>query len=133
LAGFGIRMFAYLIDAVLLSLVGGSFPYLVVPAQTGAQHAQSSGAGSTLVALVYFVFFWSYLGGGRTLGMRLLGIRVIHEDGKPLGILGASVRFVGLIVSFLFCFLGVIWVGLDPRKQGWHDKLAGSLVVHVER
>ena len=26
-------------------------------------------------------------------------------------------------------FLGLIWVGLDQKKQGWHDKLAGTLVV----
>lgn len=131
LAGFGIRTAAYLVDAILLSLVGGAFPYLVIPAQSGAQHTQNAGGASTLIALIYFVLFWSYLGGGRTLGMRLLGLRVVHEDGQPLGLLGALVRFFGLLISFALCFLGVIWVAFDLRKQGWHDKLARSLVVHV--
>ena len=25
--------------------------------------------------------------------------------------------------------LGLIWVGIDPKKQGWHDKLAGTVVI----
>jgi len=130
-AGFGIRTAAYLVDALLLSLVGGAFPYLVIPAQNGSEHVQNVGGGSTLISLVYFVFFWSRLGGGRTLGMRLFGLRVVHEDGQLLGLLGALVRFFGLVVSFLFCLIGVLWVVIDSRKQGWHDKLARSLVMHV--
>ena len=39
-------------------------------------------------------------------------------------------RVIGLGLSFALCFLGVITVAFDNRKQGWHDKLASSLVVH---
>jgi uncharacterized RDD family membrane protein YckC len=130
-AGFWIRALAYLVDAFLLSLVGGAFPYLVIPAQNAGQQTQNAGGGSTLLAFLYFVFFWSYLGGGRTLGMRLCGLRVIQEDGKPLGLLAAVVRFIGLVISFLVCFLGVLWVAFDARKQGWHDKLARTVVLRV--
>ncbi|HET7686351.1 MAG TPA: RDD family protein, partial [Candidatus Limnocylindria bacterium] len=35
----------------------------------------------------------------------------------------------GLIISFVVILLGVIWVAFDSRKQGWHDKLAKTLVV----
>jgi uncharacterized RDD family membrane protein YckC len=38
-------------------------------------------------------------------------------------------RYVGLIISFLVIFIGVIWVAFDPNKQGWHDKIAGTYVV----
>ncbi len=38
-------------------------------------------------------------------------------------------RYVGYYVSTVPLFLGLIWVGLDSRKQGWHDKLAGTVVV----
>ena len=130
-AGFGVRTLAYLVDAFLLSLVGGAFPYLVLPSHSAGQQTTNAGGGSTLLALLYFVFFWSYLGGGRTVGMRLFGLRVIRDNGLPLGVLEALVRFIGLVVSFLVCFLGVIWVGIDPRRQGWHDKLAHTLVVHT--
>lgn len=131
-AGFWIRTRAYLIDAILLALLGGA-PILVSSAQTGVQPAQNVSGGSGLISFAYFLFFWSYLGGGRTVGMRIFGLRVIQEDGRPLGLWKALVRYVGLVVSFLFCFAGVLWVARDPHHQGWHDKLARTLVVPLEQ
>ncbi|MEO8407836.1 MAG: RDD family protein, partial [Oxalobacteraceae bacterium] len=39
----------------------------------------------------------------------------------------------GYFVSALPFCLGLIWVGLDKRKQGWHDKLAGTVVVRPKK
>ncbi len=84
-AGFWIRTLAYLIDGLLLSLVGGAFPYLVISTNAASNHTAGAGSsasgGSVFVSLVYFVIFWSHYGGGRTLGMRLIGLRVVREDG----------------------------------------------------
>lgn len=100
----------------------------------GPSHGQqltTSTGGSVLVSFVYFLIFWSHLGGGRTLGMRLLRLKVVQaNDLAAPGVLTAIVRWIGLWVSFAFCFAGVIWVAFDSRHQGWHDKLAGTLVVH---
>ena len=134
LAGFWVRTAAYLVDAFLLSFVGGAFPYLVIVTSSSGQNGQPStgiGSASLVVSLVYFVFFWSRVGGGRTLGMRLFRLRVLTEDGGQLGIGQAIVRWVGLWVSFAFCFIGVLWVAGDGRKQGWHDKLAHTYVVYT--
>jgi uncharacterized RDD family membrane protein YckC len=38
-------------------------------------------------------------------------------------------RYLGYFVSAIPLFLGLIWVGIDGRKQGWHDKLAGTVVI----
>ncbi len=38
-------------------------------------------------------------------------------------------RYLGYFVSMIPLFLGIIWVGIDKRKQGWHDKLAGTVVI----
>ena len=38
-------------------------------------------------------------------------------------------RYFGYYVSTIPLFLGFVWVAFDPRKQGWHDKLAGTVVV----
>lgn len=135
-AGFMVRTAAYLVDALILSFVGGAFPYLVIatqsagaPAHPGQQVTATTG-GSVLVSLVYFVILWSHLGGGRTLGMRLLGLKVVREeDLSPPGILTALLRWIGLWLSFAACFLGVIWVAFDSRHQGWQDKLAKTLVI----
>ena len=136
-AGFGIRTLAYLVDALLLSFVGGAFPYLVINTATTApsgnpgQQVTTSGGGSLLVSLIYFVLFWSSFGGGRTLGMRLFGLKVVREeDLGQMGVLSALVRWIGLWLSFGLCFVGVIWVAFDSRHQGWHDKIARTLVLH---
>ena len=132
-AGFFIRTVAYLVDAFLLSLVGGAFPYLVITNTSeqivNGQRVTTGAGGSVLVSLIYFLIFWSHLGGGRTLGMRLLRLRVIREDGSELRVVGAFIRWLGLWLSFVVCFVGVIWVAFDSRHQGWHDKIAKTLVV----
>ena len=130
---------AYLVDAVLLSFVGGAFPYLVISTTTASSQAGNAGqqvttstGGSIFVSLVYFVIFWSRFGGGRTLGMRLLGLRVIQEkDGAAPEVGTAFIRWLGLWLSFAVFFVGVIWVAVDSRHQGWHDKIARTLVVRT--
>ncbi len=134
-AGFLIRTVAYLIDAFLLSLVGGAFPYLLIAGTPNSQQPNSgavapSAGSSVLLAAVYFVLFWSVLG-GRTIGMWITGLRVIRDDGEPLDLLGAIARVIGLWLSFALCFVGVIWVAFDSRHRGWHDMLARTLVIHV--
>jgi uncharacterized RDD family membrane protein YckC len=134
-AGFGVRVLAYLVDGVILSFFGGAFPYLVIPNNdtvTVGQQVTTTTSGWVLVSLIYFVIFWSRLGGGRTLGMRLLRLRVVREETTaPPGIVDAIVRWIGLWVSFALCFVGVIWVAFDSRHQGWHDKIARTLVVRT--
>ena len=44
--------------------------------------------------------------------------------------LGRSIlRFVGYWICWITLFIGFFWVGFDSRKQGWHDKIAGTVVV----
>ena len=39
-------------------------------------------------------------------------------------------RYAGYLVSMLPFFLGFAWIAIDRRKQGWHDKIAGTVVVY---
>jgi uncharacterized RDD family membrane protein YckC len=81
-----------------------------------------------LATFAYFTLQWALL--GRTLGMMPFRLRILRStDGSRLGPLRVVLRFVGLVVSFAVLFIGVIWVAADSRKQGWHDKMAGSVVV----
>ena len=139
-AGFGIRTAAYLVDAVILFIVG----LIVSPALGGLTTTsnvvsgnaliQSSSVNSgyllfqILVGAIYFIGFWSLT--SRTPGMMLLHLRVLRaSDGQPISIGLGIVRYIGLLISFWVIFIGVIWVAIDPRRQGWHDKMAGTFVV----
>ena len=40
-----------------------------------------------------------------------------------------TLRYLCYYVSSIPLFLGILWVGIDKRKQGWHDKIAGTVVI----
>ena len=124
-AGFGTRFLAILIDSIGLAIVSG-----VLTAITGG-NATGTGANglSTLLGIAYFCYFWSSYGKGQTPGMRALNIKVVKTDGSQLDLVGAFIRYIGLFVSILCLFIGVIWAAFDAQKQGWHDKIASTYVV----
>ena len=42
-------------------------------------------------------------------------------------------RYFAYFLSIIPLGLGFLWVAFDPKKQAWHDKLAGTVVVKVSR
>ena len=67
---------------------------------------------------------------GQTVGQMALGIRVIDfNTGGPIGYGRAFIRWLVSIVSAIVLLLGFLWMLWDPRQQGWHDKLAHTIVV----
>ena len=68
---------------------------------------------------------------GRTLGQKLWGLRVVDRQGNTPALVAALIRFAYLLVSCLFLFplFGYLFVLFSPKKQGWHDRLAGTYVV----
>jgi uncharacterized RDD family membrane protein YckC len=122
--GFLSRTLATIIDFIILGILGTILNGVLF----GGDPIRGNGL-STILGLAYFLYFWSSYGHGQTLGNRLLGIRVVKTDGSELTLVDAFVRYIGLLVSFLVLFIGVIWVAFDPNKQGWHDKIANTYVV----
>jgi uncharacterized RDD family membrane protein YckC len=122
-AGFWIRVVAYLIDAVILAVINTVINLIL------RDSATTSNLINFLIDLLYFTYFWSQR--GQTLGMMVLNLRVIRTDGSQLTVGRAIGRYFALILSFLIIFIGVIMVAFDPRKQGLHDKIADTLVVHT--
>ncbi|HMJ81287.1 MAG TPA: RDD family protein [Candidatus Dormibacteraeota bacterium] len=129
LGGFFIRVAAYIVDAVLVLII--PFVLGTLAGLTGEKD-RTIGASVLIVAaliayLAYFPYFWTR---GATPGMRLFGLRVVDaETMDPISGGQAVLRLIGLWLSFLVVYLGVLWVLIDNRKQGWHDKLAGTLVL----
>ncbi len=156
-AGFWIRVVAYVLDGIILGIVTTVLwlVVLAVAAAIGIGAAASSGVGADgtltesevavigvglvaaftflgimtlLVTVLYFVLFWVKRGG--TIGQTLLGMRIAREaDGAPIGWGTAIVRYVMMLISFWIFYLGVIWVAFEPRKRGWHDIVANTVVV----
>ena len=127
-AGFWIRVVAYIIDAIIVGIVVGLINAILF--RGNVQAAQGTGL---VASAVYFTWLWSTSSPwpGRTVGMQILNLRVIKTDGSTLSPSQAFIRWVGLFISFLVIFIGVIWVAFDPNKQGWHDKIAGTYVVRA--
>ena len=123
-AGWWTRFLAILIDAIAVGIVGGILNSIVYQGE-----ATGSTGLSTLLGVIYYVYFWSSYGKGQTLGSRALNIRVVKTDGSYLDLVGAFLRYVGLVISVICLFIGVIWAAFDAQKQGWHDKIAGTYVV----
>lgn len=126
--GFWRRVAAYLIDSVILFCVS-----LFLSILTGSGFSYSGAGGFTtgpslLIGVLYFLYFWIKQN-GQTIGNKVMKIRVIREDGHSIDITTGIIRYIGLIISFLPFGLGVLWVAWDNKKQGWHDKIAKTVVV----
>jgi uncharacterized RDD family membrane protein YckC len=135
-AGFWVRALALLLDVVVLSVLTAALlpftgPQFTVTG-TGAAtvvsiHATANALG-TLVGLVYFIGFWAWR--GQTVGMMPFNMQVVGvADGKKIDVVRGLLRYVGLIISIVPFFLGLIWAAFDSRKQGWHDKMAQTVVI----
>ena len=82
-----------------------------------------------IIKAFYFIYFHGLT--GQTVGKLALGLKVVKRDGDTIGFARATVRYFGSIIGLLFAGLGFVWIAFDARKQGWHDKMAGSFVVKV--
>jgi len=85
----------------------------------------------SLLAFFYFPFFWAR--SGQTPGMKLFGLYVVRDsDGGKISGGQAILRLFGYWVSGVVFYLGFIWILIDARRRGWHDLIAGTVVIeHV--
>ena len=81
---------------------------------------------------VTVILFWLYK--QATPGKMAVSARVVDaRTGNSLTVGQSIGRYLAYFVAILPLFLGIIWVAFDPRKQGWHDKLAGTVVVRPKQ
>jgi len=131
-AGFWVRVGAAIIDSILIVLV--IFPILW--SIYGSEYFKSEkiiyGFWDFMISWVFpaiaVVVFWLYR--SATPGKIALGLKIIDADTGEKPLLGQCIiRYLGYYVSIFPLCLGLIWVAFDKKKQGWHDKLAGTYVV----
>jgi len=147
-AGFFSRLEAFVVDLVILSVVqllASTFieKFLRFFLLTGLvdkirtvleNYTFNIAAGSGLMVLFvigYFTFFWTLV--GFTPGKALLGLKVVRRNGAKLSFGRSILRFFSYWISALPLFLGFFWVLWDSKRQGWHDKIAGTQVVYIPK
>ncbi|PIE43637.1 MAG: hypothetical protein CSA45_07030 [Gammaproteobacteria bacterium] len=90
-----------------------------------------AGFAIRLVAAMPFVgtvIFWIYR--SATPGKIMLKLKVLDADtGKPLSAGKAIIRYLAYFISAIPLCLGYIWIIFNPKKQGWHDLIANTVVV----
>ena len=143
--GFWARVLAMIIDSLWISVIlglvvvaifGGDFMEAAMRTQNGSAEMAAatapSAAGSLLVQLLLpallIVAFWVYK--SATPGKMVISAEIV--DAKTLGKPSTGqliVRYIGYYLSTLILCLGFLWVAFDKRKQGWHDKIAGTVVI----
>ena len=146
-AGFWRRLGAYTVDGIIILF---TFIVLYVIASLSFFSGAISGNSKDFIAdlsdperfssvkiliwifftslyIVYFTYFHGTT--GRTLGKMFFGLQVVSDDGTPISFGIAFLRAVGYLVSGALFNLGFIWAAFDKRKQGWHDKIAGTVVI----
>ncbi len=132
-AGFWIRLVAFIVDAILVQIVG-------TLAMRGAGLQQPLDGSlmptryyvlSLAIDLVYYTGFWAWR--GQTPGKMLLGLKIVKANGSNLGIGDSIIRYVGYLVSWITIGIGYLWIAFDHHKQGFHDKMASTYVIRIKR
>ena len=120
--GFWVRLGAWLIDLVAIVAI---FIALTILSLFGSFALDFLNFGF-LILLLPWLYFWLFTGlKGQTPGKMLVGIKVVDGQGNVPGLGRAALReIVGKPISTIPFFLGFLWIGLDRRKRGWHDKIA---------
>ena len=141
--GFGRRLVAGLIDMVVVGLltfimvVALSFLILLVDIFTAYRYPDREFPVDTMmlwfgliVSVLYFVGYWAK--SGQTIGKSMLGIKIVGADGSGISLGKALLRYIGYLISGLVLSLGFLWLAFDRKRQGWHDKIAGTYVIYAD-
>lgn len=139
--GFWRRVLAYIIDVIILGIVGGILSAVLLGSAAGlssltAGSDQTTAFTGAMIGYqgVSFIINWLYFAllesssMQGTLGKKALGMIVTDLDGKPIGFGRATGRYFAKILSALILLIGYVMVAFTARKQGLHDLIASTLV-----
>lgn len=131
-AGVAPRALAWLLDAMIRI---GVFMALAMPISLLGE------AGQGLLLILMFVLMWVYpiafelFMDGQTPGKRVLGLRVVHANGTPVGFTASLIRNLMRTVDALpfgYAF-GFASCSVDAKARRLGDLVGGTLVVHADR
>jgi len=142
-AGFWIRVGASIIDTIVMLVLFVPMAMMVygvnyMSNETSSQNMSSwsssfymQGDGNIflnyILPAIIVIAFWLYK--SATPGKMILKLKIVDaKTGRKPTALQFIIRYLGYFLSSIF-LLGFIWIAFDRRKQGFHDKLAGTVVI----
>ncbi len=134
-AGFWVRVGASIIDTVLMMVILVPLLLSVYGWEYFESESLIQGPADFLISwllpAIAIVWFWAKR--QATPGKSALSLRVVDaETGGSLSVGQCIGRYLGYFVSMIPLGLGLFWVGFDKKKQGWHDKLARTVVIRTK-
>ncbi|MEI6044723.1 MAG: RDD family protein [Chloroflexota bacterium] len=144
LGGVGMRFLAYLIDGAIIgiptSIVNTIFSAgattTIDPYDSTATVAAAGGLA--LIASIFGLVVWIgypilcyQMMGGRTVGQKVLGLRLVNQFGGAAVSMGTFVtyRTLGYLINGFICTLGFIWALFDAQKQTWGQKVTKTVTI----
>jgi uncharacterized RDD family membrane protein YckC len=146
-ASFGDRFMAFVLDSIVQLPIVGPFLWFLLREDIRAfagdplllaeklTASLASPLGRLIlygIPLIYSVLFWKFK--SATPGKLLLDMKIVDATtgGKPSA--GRFLlRYIGYIVCALSFCIGFFWIAFDKRRQGWHDKMANTIVVMMPK
>lgn len=135
----GMRLVSFSIDALSLPLIYFVVKFVLWPCyewlyliftERWLFVSRSDWQQVLLCALAFFLYrVIAHANGGQTVGKRVCRVRVVSSGGGCPSFGCALARESVLAISVAAFGLGLVWMLFDPRKQGWHDIVAGTSVV----
>ena len=131
--GFGSRFLASIIDSVLVVMLTLPILYSIYGAEYFETDASFKGSSDFIISYILpvlvVILFWIYK--SATPGKMLVSAKIVDaKTGTQPTPLQCITRYLGYYVSMFALGLGFLWILWDDKKQGWHDKMAGTVVIH---
>ena len=132
--GFWSRFAASIIDTILMMIIVAPLVTWIYGADYWVDPEKGFIAGPAdfllnwLLPAIAVILFWVYR--QATPGKMAIGAKIVDAKTLDKPSTGQLVgRYFGYYISIIPLCLGLIWVGIDAKKQGFHDKLAGTVVI----
>ncbi len=130
--GFWSRFGASIIDSIIIIAITLPTLYLIYGGDYFVSEEFVQGFPDFIISYVFplvaTILFWIYK--CATPGKIALSVKIVDaKTGNNPTVSQSIIRYLGYYVSLIPLGLGFFWVAWDSKKQGWHDKMAGTVVI----
>jgi len=130
--GFWSRLGASIIDSIIIIVITLPTLYLIYGDDYFNSEEFIQGFSDVIISYVFplvaTILFWIYK--CATPGKIALSVKIVDaKTGNNPTVRQSTIRYLGYYVSLIPLGLGFLWIAWDAKKQGWHDKMAGTVVI----